>query len=127
MQQYCYRFINPRCYNFLIMTQPQATAEVFYTAFQALKKSEREAFINKLLEDENVAEDLRYAAVIEKRRKEPTVSLDDWTKLNERLRTLQNKLDVVTSIQTGIKEVKEARKSKQKLQTLSDFINESRS
>ncbi len=63
------------------MTQPQATAEVFYTAFQALKKSEREAFINKLLEDENVAEDLRYAAVIEKRRKEPTVSLDDWTKL----------------------------------------------
>lgn len=127
MQQYCYRFINPLCYNFLIMTQPQATAEVFYTAFQALKKSEREAFINKLLEDENVAEDLRYAAVIEKRRKEPTVSLDDWTKLNERLRTLQNKLDVVTSIQTGIKEVKEARKSKQKLQTLSDFINESRS
>ncbi len=109
------------------MTQPQATAEVFYTAFQALKKSEREAFINKLLEDENVAEDLRYAAVIEKRRKEPTVSLDDWTKLNERLRTLQNKLDVVTSIQTGIKEVKEARKLKQKLQTLSDFINESRS
>jgi phage shock protein A len=109
------------------MTQPQATAEVFYTAFQALKKSEREAFINRLLEDEKLAEDLRYAAVIEKRNNEPTVSLDDWTKLNERLRTLQNKLDVVTSIQTGIKEVKEARKSKQKLQTLSDFINESRS
>ena len=60
------------------MTQPQATAEVFYTAFQALKKSEREAFINKLLEDEKLAEDLRYAIVIEKRRKEPTVSLDDY-------------------------------------------------
>ncbi len=60
------------------MTQPQATAEVFYTAFQALKKSEREAFINKLLEDEKLAEDLRYAVVIEKRRKEPTVSLDDY-------------------------------------------------
>ena len=109
------------------MTQPQAIAEVFYTAFQALKKSEREAFINRLLEDEKLAEDLRYAVVIEKRKTEPTVSLDDWAKLNEHLRTLQNKLDVVTSIQTGIKEVKEARKSKRKLQTLSDFINESRS
>ncbi len=63
---------------YLAMTQPQATAEVFYTAFQALKKSEREAFINRLLEDEKLAEDLRYAVVIEKRRKEPTVSLDDY-------------------------------------------------
>lgn len=109
------------------MTQSQATAEVFYTAFQALKKSEREAFINRLLEDEKLAEDLRYAVIIEKRKQEPTVSLDDWTQLNKRLRTLQNKLDIVISIQTGIKEVKEARKSKRKLQTLSEFINESRS
>jgi len=60
------------------MTQSQATAEVFYTAFQALKKSEREAFINRLLEDEPLAEDLRYATVIEKRKTEPTVSLDDY-------------------------------------------------
>lgn len=60
------------------MTQSQATAEVFYTAFQALKKSEREAFINRLLEDEKFAEDLRYAAVIEKRKSEPTISLDDY-------------------------------------------------
>ena len=60
------------------MTQPQATAEVFYTAFQALKKSEREAFIARLLQDEKLAEDFRFAAVIEKRKKEPTVSLDDY-------------------------------------------------
>lgn len=60
------------------MTQPQATAEVFYTAFQALKKSEREAFIARLLQDEKLAEDFRYAAVIEKRKKETTVSLDDY-------------------------------------------------
>ena len=60
------------------MTQPQATAEVFYTAFQALKKSEREAFIARLLQDEKLVEDFRFAAVIEKRRKEPTVSLDDY-------------------------------------------------
>ena len=60
------------------MTQSQATAEVFYTAFQALKKSEREAFIVRLLQDEKLAEDLRYAVVIEKRKTEPTVSLDDY-------------------------------------------------
>lgn len=60
------------------MTQSQAVAEVFYTAFQALKKSEREAFINILLEDEKLAEDLRYAAAVEKRRREPTVSLDGY-------------------------------------------------
>lgn len=60
------------------MTQQQATAEVFYTAFQALKKSEREAFIAKLLQNEKFAEDFRYAAIIDKRKKEPTVSLDDY-------------------------------------------------
>ena len=60
------------------MTQPQATAEVFYTAFQALKKTERKAFIFRLLQDEKLAGDLRYAAVIEERRNEPTVSLDDY-------------------------------------------------
>jgi hypothetical protein len=60
------------------MTQSQATAEVFYTAFQALKKSEREAFITRLLQDEKLAEDFRYVAIIDKRRQEPTVSLDDY-------------------------------------------------
>ena len=66
------------CYNFFIMTQSQATAEVFWRAFQAMKASEREVFIGKLMEDKRLAEDLRYAAVIEKRKNEPTVSLDDY-------------------------------------------------
>ena len=108
------------------MTQPQATAEVFYTAFQALKKSERKAFINKLLEDEKLAEDLRYAAIIEKRTQEPTVSFDDWLKINERLEEMQKKLAVFKSVQAVIKEVKESRKPGRKLQKLSDFINENR-
>lgn len=60
------------------MTQPQATAEVFWTAFQAMKPAEREAFISKLMKDKNLAEDLRYAAVIAKRKNEPTVSLDSY-------------------------------------------------
>ena len=107
------------------MTQSQATVEVFYTAFRALKKSEREAFITKLLQDEKLAEDLRYAGVIEKRKTEATVSLDDWTKLNERLEALQNKLNVFSGVRAGIKEVKDARKKNRKLQKLSEFINES--
>lgn len=60
------------------MTQPQATAEVFYTAFRALKKSERDAFMVKLFADEKFAEELRCAAVVEQRKNEPTVSLDDY-------------------------------------------------
>lgn len=60
------------------MTQPQATAEVFWTAFQAMKPAEREAFIGKLMKDKRLAEDLRYPAVIQKRKIEPTISLDDY-------------------------------------------------
>ena len=60
------------------MTQTQAIVEVFWTAFQALKKSEREAFIVKLLQDEKLAEDLRYAAIVEARKDESFISLDDY-------------------------------------------------
>lgn len=60
------------------MTQPQATAEVFWTAFQGMKPAERELFIGKLMKDKKLAEDLRYAAVIEKRKNEPKVSLDEY-------------------------------------------------
>ena len=60
------------------MTQPQATAEVFWTAFQAMKPAERRAFIGKLMKDKKLAEDLRYASVVEKRKNEPTVSLDEY-------------------------------------------------
>jgi hypothetical protein len=60
------------------MTQHQATAEVFWAAYKGMKPAEREAFIGKLMTDKRLAEDLRYAAIIEKRRKEPAVSLDDY-------------------------------------------------
>ena len=60
------------------MTQPQATAEVFWTAYQAMKPKEREAFLGKLMKDKNLAEDLRYGAVIQERKDESTVSLDSY-------------------------------------------------
>ncbi len=55
------------------------------------------------------------------------VAYEDWLKLNEKLETLQNKLEIATNVQNGIKEVKAARKTGRKLQNLSDFINENRS
>jgi len=103
------------------MTHSQATAEVFYTAFRALKKNEREAFINRLLEDEILNR------VTEERKNEPTVSLDEWTKINARLETLQDKLAVFSGVRAGVKEVKDARRRNRKLQKLSDFIDENRS
>jgi hypothetical protein len=60
------------------MTQSQATVEVFWTAFQAMKKSEKEAFVARLLQDKKFAEDLPLAVTINKRKKEPTVALDDY-------------------------------------------------
>ncbi len=55
------------------------------------------------------------------------VSFEEWQKLNERIAALENKLKVFKSVREGIQEVKQARKSNQKLQTLSEFINENRS
>ncbi len=66
------------------MTQPQATAEVFWTAFKAMSRSEREAFVARLMQDKKLAEDLRYAAVVQKRKNEPTVSLDDYLKTRKK-------------------------------------------
>jgi hypothetical protein len=65
-------------YNLFVMTQTQATAEVFWTAFQALNKFEQEAFLAKLWQDKNLAEDLSYAAIIEQRKNESEISLEDY-------------------------------------------------
>ena len=43
-----------------------------------MKPAEKKAFIEKLIQDERLAEDLRYAAVIQKRKNESTISLDDY-------------------------------------------------
>jgi hypothetical protein len=54
------------------MASTQATAEVFWTAFMALKPKERNAFLERLIADRRVREDLLDAAVIEERKHEPT-------------------------------------------------------
>lgn len=60
------------------MTQQQATAEIFWTAFQSLKKKERDAVMKRFIQDENLREDLRYSLIIEERKREPKILLEDY-------------------------------------------------
>jgi len=60
----------------------EATAEVFFTAFEALSKKEKRAFIIRLLQHKEFSEDLADAAIMDKRRNEPSRSLDAY--LSER-------------------------------------------
>jgi len=59
------------------MTTTQATAEVFWTAFLAMGKRERHAFLERLVADPSLREDLLDAALIEERKHEPTRPLDE--------------------------------------------------
>jgi len=47
----------------------QATAEVFFTAFKSLKNKEKEAFLEKIISDPELREDLVDLALIEKAKK----------------------------------------------------------
>lgn len=51
------------------MKTSQATAEVFYTAFKALKTKEKEAFLEKIISDPELREDLTDIVLIEKAKK----------------------------------------------------------
>lgn len=50
------------------------------------------------------------------------VPIQVWEDLNANYQKLQKKLDVLQNIQDGLNEVKQARKSGRKLQTLKDFL-----
>jgi len=60
------------------MTKAEAMSEVFFTAFRALPKKERAAVIEKLLRDKEFVEDLIDIAILDKRRREPSRSLDEY-------------------------------------------------
>jgi hypothetical protein len=53
------------------------------------------------------------------------VPIKVWQKINADYQKLQNKLNVLLSIKSGIAEVKAAKKSGKPLQTLKDFLRES--
>lgn len=51
------------------MKANQATAEVFFTAFKALRNKERGAFLEKVISDPGLREDIIDIALIEKAKK----------------------------------------------------------
>jgi len=69
------------------MAQARATAEVFWTAFLAMKTGERRAFIERLLGNPQLREDLLDAALIEERKDESTRPLQDVLAEAERKKT----------------------------------------
>ena len=61
-----------------MMTNVEATSEVFLTPFRALPKKAREAVVEKMLSDKEFMEDLLDTVIIEQRRKEPSRDLDEY-------------------------------------------------
>jgi len=62
------------------MTTTQATAEVFWTAFNVLPVEEKRAVIQHIIQDENLRRDLMDLSVIEERRNEPGRPLREYLK-----------------------------------------------
>lgn len=54
-----------------VMSGTEATAEVFLTAFKSLKRRERDAVMEKILADAELAEDLADTLALEARRRQP--------------------------------------------------------
>ena len=59
------------------MSTTHVTAEVFWAAFMAMKASERQAFLERLIADPRLREDLLDTALAEERKGEPTRPLAD--------------------------------------------------
>lgn len=55
------------------------------------------------------------------------VPLKTWEKINQDYYKLQNKLKVLTGIKESLTEIRDAKKSGRKLQTLKDFLRENNS
>jgi hypothetical protein len=55
------------------------------------------------------------------------VPIKTWAKINQDYAKLQNKLNVLVGLKNALSEVKEARRSGKKLQTLKSFLRESNS
>jgi len=55
------------------------------------------------------------------------VPYDKWEKINSDYKKLQNKFEVFLAIQNGLGELNTAKRLDKKLQTLSEFLNESNS
>ncbi len=53
------------------MSSTEATAEIFITAFKSLKPRQREAVLERMLEDEDISSDIADTLELEARRHQP--------------------------------------------------------
>lgn len=60
------------------MNKVEARAEIFLLALQSLSKTERDAVINRLLEDPKLREDIIDIALIEARKDEPSRPFSEY-------------------------------------------------
>ena len=60
------------------MTKTEATADVFWTAFNVLPLEEKRAVLLRIIRDENLRRDLMDLALIEERRNEPGRPLREY-------------------------------------------------
>ncbi|MBP6023261.1 hypothetical protein [Ferruginibacter sp.] len=74
-----------------------------------------------------MAQPLKYMVDEKGQKTSVLVPLTTWTKINDDFTKLQNKLTVLLGIKSAFNEVKSAKKSGKKLQTLKDFLRESNS
>lgn len=70
------------------MTQSDATAEVFWTAFRVLPRKAKQAVLQRLVQDKGLRHDLVDLAMIESRRREPTRPLREYISDSRRSRPL---------------------------------------
>jgi len=62
------------------MSTAQATAEVFWKAFRSLPTEQRQAVLQRLIEDDSLRHDLQDLATIAQRRREPARPLRKYLK-----------------------------------------------
>jgi len=73
------------------MSAIEATAEVFVTAFKSLKPRQREAVLERMLEDEDISADITDTVALELRRHQPRSSFR-WSKSFRRSRPAADEL-----------------------------------
>jgi hypothetical protein len=61
-----------------MMPTSEATAQIFWTAFCAMPKKEREAIIEKLLAETEFMEDLFDSVILKQRENEPSRPLEEY-------------------------------------------------
>ncbi|MFQ5677073.1 MAG: hypothetical protein ACE5G1_14355 [bacterium] len=61
-----------------MISSSQATAQIFWTAFQAMSKKERDAIVEKFLTEGDFMEDLVDAVILKQRKNEPARPLEHY-------------------------------------------------